>query len=251
MKRLVLALCLLAATAFAQSKRILYVTHSAGFKHGSIPHSVDVLKELAASSGKLEIVNTEDVSQLTAMNLRNFDAVIFYTSGELPISDQQKSDLAEFIRSGKGFGGVHSATDTFYQWPEYANIIGGWFDGHPWTQEVRIKVNEASNPIVSHLMRGFTIRDEIYQIRNFAQGKANVLLSLDTSSVDLNAPGVHSSEFPLVWTLPYGQGRVFYSAFGHFDDVWDNVGIRRMLLNGMLWITGQSIEPDRSRRRSR
>ena len=116
-------------------KRILYVTLSAGFKHDSIPASIKALQEIAAQSGQLEVVQTEDVSLLSAAGLRNFDAVMFFTTGELPISDAQKRDLLDFVRGGKGFGGVHSATDTFYQWPEYGELIGGYFNGHPWTQD--------------------------------------------------------------------------------------------------------------------
>lgn len=248
MFRLIVIFALLAATVSAQPvrpKRILYITHSAAFRHQSIPHSVEALKAIAAISGKLEITATEDVSLLNAAALRNYDAVMFYTTGELPISDQQKQDLLTFIRGGKGFGGVHSATDTFYKWPEYAELIGGWFNGHPWTQPVKITVADPANPLVAHLAPSFELRDEIYQFKNFAEGRVRVLLKLDTSSVDMKARGINpgATEFPLVWVRPYGKGRVFYSALGHFDEVWDMPGIRGMLLEGMLWITGQREAP--------
>jgi len=243
---------LFAATVSAQPvtpKRILYITHSAGFRHQSIPHSVVALQVIAAASRKLQITTSEDVSLLNAATLRNYDAVMFYTTGELPISDQQKQDLLAFVRSGKGFGGVHSATDTFYKWPEYANLIGGWFNGHPWTQPVKITVADPTNPLVAHLAPSFHLRDEIYQFKNFAAGRVRVLLKLDTSSVDMRAPGINpgATEFPLMWVHPYGQGRVFYSALGHFDDVWDTPGIRTMLLESMLWITGQREAPSAPR----
>ena len=129
--RLVTIACLLAATLAGQPKRILYVTLSAGFKHDSIPASIEALKQIAAQSGKLEVVQTEDVSLLNAAALRDFDAVMFFTTGELPISAAQKRDLLDFVRNGKGFGGVHSATYTFYQWPEYGELVGGYFKSHP------------------------------------------------------------------------------------------------------------------------
>ena len=252
MSRLALSLVLLAATVWAQSgapKRILYVTHSAGYKHESIPHSIDALKAIAKTTGKLEITATEDVSLLNAAELRNYDAVMFYTTGELPISDQQKQDLLDFVNSGKGFAGVHSATDTFYKWPEYADLIGGWFNGHPWTQSVKIKVADPESPLVRHLAPSFEVRDEIYQFKNFAEGRVRVLLKLDTRSVNMNAKGINpgATEFPLVWVRSYGSGRVFYSALGHFDDVWDMPGVRGMLLEGMLWITGQIEAPSTPR----
>src|SRR5436309_10966079 len=110
-----LALAVFSCAALsAQPKRILYITHSAGYRHDSIPTSVAALQSIATASGKLEITASEDVSLLNAATLRTYDAVFFFTSGELPIGDSQKQDLLDFIRSGKGFGGAHSATDTFY-----------------------------------------------------------------------------------------------------------------------------------------
>ena len=132
------ALCLMlsASAALGAPRRILYVTATYGFRHtDSIDASVEVMQQLARESGTLEIVHTEDVSLLTAAYLRSFDAVYFFTSGELPLSDQQKTDLLEFVRQGKGFGGSHSATDCLYTWPEYGDMIGGYFDGHPWARE--------------------------------------------------------------------------------------------------------------------
>ena len=134
----------------AATRRILYVTATYGFRHSdSIDASIAVFRELAQESGVLEIVNTEDVSLLTAENLRNYDAVYFFTSGELPLSDQQKADLLDFVRSGKGFGGSHSATDCLYTWPEYGEMIGGYFDGHPWAQEAAVDVEDAQSPFVA------------------------------------------------------------------------------------------------------
>lgn len=239
----VLLLALLAAVfAIAQPKRILYVTHSAGFRHGSIPVSIEVLRALAARSGALEVAATEDLAQISAERLRAFDAVLFFTSGELALSAAQKSDLLAFVRSGKGFGGVHSATDTLYSWPEYGELIGGWFDGHPWVREVRIDVEDPDHTAVRHLQPSFAIVEEIYQHRNFSRNRVRVLMTLDTESVDVRAPGVNRTDedFALAWVQPYGSGRVFYTALGHFDETWRDERFRTMMLNAMLWLTGQS-----------
>src|SRR5436190_21715302 len=94
--RWMLCLATLSTFAFAQPKRILYLTHSAGYRHDCLPVSAEVMRDLAARSGKLEVVASEDVGLLNAESLRNFDAVFFFTSGELPVSDQQKRDLLDF-----------------------------------------------------------------------------------------------------------------------------------------------------------
>ena len=241
MTRILSILCLLASTVAAQPKRILYITLSAAYKHSAIPASITALQEIARQSGKLEVIPTEDVSLLSAAALKNFEAVLFYTTGELPLSDTQKGDLLDFVRGGKGFGGVHSATDTFYKWPEYGELIGAYFQNHPWTQEATIRVKDPNSPLVAHLAPSFRIKDEIYQFRNFAADRVHVLLELDTSSVNMSAPGINpgATAFPLAWTRSYGAGRVFYNALGHFDGSWTDPGMRKMMLEAMLWLTRQ------------
>lgn len=228
--------------ALGAPRRILYLTATHGFRHeGTIEASVEVMRELARESGTLEIVHTEDVGLLTADALRDFDAVYFFTSGELPLSDQQKADLLNFVRQGKGFGGSHSATDTLYTWPEYGEMIGGIFDGHPWTQEAAVDVEDPQNPLVAHMAPSFRFTEEFYQFRSFSRDNVRVLLTLDTRSVDMGAPGINRSDgdFALAWMRNYGQGRVFYSAFGHFPESFQREPVRTMLSKALLWIAGE------------
>jgi len=230
------------SAALGAPRRLLYVTATYGFRHtDSIAASVEVMQQLAQESGMLEIVHTEDVSLLTADFLRTFDAVYFFTSGELPLSDQQKTDLLEFVRQGKGFGGSHSATDCLYTWPEYGDMIGGYFDGHPWAREAIVNVEYPQNPMVTHLAPSFRFTEEFYQFRAFSRDQVRVLLTLDTSSVDMTAAGINRTDgdFALVWIRNYGKGRVFYSAFGHFPESFQLPPIRTMLLKALLWLTGE------------
>ena len=235
-------LLLLSLASWAAPKRVLYITYTAGYRHGSIPASQQAMLDIAArSNGSLEVVPSEDLSLLSADNLKSFDAIFFFTSGELPISDQQKSDLLDFVRGGKGFGGAHSATDTFYTWPEYGDLIGAYFDGHPWVQQVSIDVEDPDHAAMRGLAPSFSILDEIYQFRTFSRDRVRVLMTLDTGTVDLNAPGVNRTDgdFALAWCRNYGAGRVFYTALGHFDEVWLDPRFEAMLSNALLWMTGQ------------
>lgn len=227
---------LLAAMAEAQPKRVLYLTHSAGFRHDSIPVSVQALR----AGARVEIVATEDVGMLNAATLRGFDAVLFFTSGELPVTEQQKRDLLDFVRAGKGFGGVHSATDTFYTWPEYGELIGARFNGHPWVQPVRFDIEDPEHPAMKGLGTGFTKLEEVYQFREFSRERVRVLMTLDAASVDLGAAGVNpgTEDFPLTWCRRYGAGRVFYSALGHFDSTWRDARFLGMMQEALLWLTG-------------
>jgi type 1 glutamine amidotransferase len=237
------ALALLGACAsFAAPPRILYVTATYGFRHAdSIDASVALFQQLAQQSGAFEVDHTEDVSLLNAANLRNYDAVYFFTSGELPLSDQQKADLLDFVRQGKGFGGSHSATDSNYTWPEYGDLIGGYFDGHPWAQEAAVDVEDPQSPLVKHAAPSFRFTEEFYQFRSFSRDRVRVLLTLDTHTVDLSAPGVNRTDgdFALAWIRNFGKGRVFYSAFGHFPESFTREPVRTMLLQAILWLTGQ------------
>src|SRR5262245_19358774 len=119
------------AVPLESQRKVLYLTHSAGFQHGVLPLSESVLREVGATSRAFEVAVERDSVALNRENLRDYDAVVFYTSGELPLSDVQKDALLDFIRSGKGFTGIHSATDTLYSWPEFGELVGGYFDGHP------------------------------------------------------------------------------------------------------------------------
>jgi len=222
-------------TAHAQQRRLLYLTHSAGYRHEAIPLSRTVLSRIGQSL--FDVTATEDVSQLATENLARYAAVMFFTTGELPMSAAQKAALLDFVRSGRGFVGVHSATDTFYEWADYGALIGGYFDGHPWHQSVRINVSEPSDALVSFLGPSFEIKDEIYQIRDFDEQGSRVLLRLDAKSVDLSRDDVHQRSYgwPLAWTRSYGQGRVFYTALGHEEAVWRDERYQRLLLNAIRW----------------
>ncbi|MBR0827143.1 ThuA domain-containing protein [Bradyrhizobium manausense] len=229
----------LGARAERPPERILYFTYSAGYRHDVIPLSKTILTQLGRNSGIFEVTATEDTSEFSTENLEGYAAVMFYTSGELPMSGVEKRALLNFVRSGRGFLGVHSATDTFYTWPDYLDLVGGYFDGHPWHQAVTIEVVDAGDPLVAFLGQSLQVEDEIYQISDFDYRGSHVLLRLDPSSVDLSKAGVHQRFYgwPLAWTRVFGQGRVFYTALGHEASVWHDVRYQQILTNAILWST--------------
>jgi uncharacterized protein len=224
-------------------ERILYFTCSAGYRHDVIPLSKAILTQLGANSGLFEVTATEDTSEFSTENLKRYAAVMFYTTGELPMSGAQKASLLNFARSGGGFVGVHSATDTFYTWPDYLDLIGGYVNDHPWHRTVTIEVVDPADPLVAFLGKSLQIEDEIYQISDFDYRGSHVLLRLDQSSVDLSKSGVHQRFYgwPLAWIRFYGQGRVFYTALGHEASVWQDPRYQRMLTNAILWSMRSSL----------
>jgi uncharacterized protein len=179
---------------------LLFFTSSAGFKHASIPTAVQVITSLGEKTGAFETTASQDVSVFTPANLSHYSVVMLYTTGELPMSGAEKAPFIQFVRSGHGFVGVHSATDTFYMWQPYLELSGGYFNDHPWHQKVTVDVADPS-PIVGFLGKSFQVNDEIYQISDFQYKTSDVLLRLDPSSVDLHKPNVHRRFYgwPLAW----------------------------------------------------
>jgi type 1 glutamine amidotransferase len=120
--------------------KLLAIGLSAGFQHDSVSHGLATIWKIGQQSGLWDTFIRTDTQLLTkkklgsnAKNIDYFDAVMFYTTGELPMDDEQKAALMSFVKDdGKGFLGTHSATDTFYKWPEYGEMVGGYFNDHPW-----------------------------------------------------------------------------------------------------------------------
>ena len=131
--------------AAANKKRLLAIGEEKGYRHEAVSHALATIERLGRESGLWDTTIRTDAEALTkkkleynAKNLNDFDAVLFYTGGTLEMDSQQKADFLSFVRDdGKGFIGVHSATITFTDWPEYGDMIGGYFDEHPWERLMR------------------------------------------------------------------------------------------------------------------
>ena len=220
--------------------RVLYLTHPAAFVHAVLPVAEEVMRELGEQPDAFQVRVFKSAEEITAERLSDYDVVVFNTTGELPMDPVQKGALLAFIRNGGGFVGVHSASDTFYEWLDYGEMLGGYFDGHPWHQELTLTVEDRDHPATGHLGPTVRLYDEIYQIRAWSRDDVHVLLSVDTTSVDLDAEGVKRADgdFAVAWTREYGAGRVFYTALGHEPAVWRDMWFRRHLLGGIRWAAG-------------
>ncbi|MBV8810625.1 MAG: ThuA domain-containing protein [Acidobacteriaceae bacterium] len=229
--------------------RVLVVSETKGFEHDSIPDAMAHIWHMGHETRlwettlrtDTELITKKEIPDRNVKNLSYFDALIFAsTTGELDLTDDQKSDMLSFIKDdGKGFVGIHAAADTNYKWPEYGEMLGGWFDQHPWmTFEAPIINEEPDFPAVRHFPHAFTKRDEIYQIKNWSRDKLNVLLSLDPSKLDYNNPRVHRTDhdFAVAWSKMYGNGRVFYSTLGHTKEAWDDPDIQKMYFEAIRWV---------------
>jgi uncharacterized protein len=229
-------------------KHVLVIGETKGWEHDSISAAMAAIYDMGKESGlwdtmlrtDTELLTKKDFGGRNAKNLNYFDVIVFTsTTGELDMDDQQKKDMMSFIHDdGKGFVGVHAALDTNYKWPEYGEMIGGWFDQHPWMTFNAPIINEAPDfPAVRHFPHAFTKYDEIYQPKEWSRDKVNVLLSLDASKLDYNNPRVHRQDhdFAVAWSKSYGKGRVFYSTLGHTEESWDDPDIKKMYFEAIKW----------------
>jgi uncharacterized protein len=235
-------------------KYLLVIGEEKGYRHEAVSHAMATIERLGRESGLWDTTIRTDTEVLTkkklefnAKNLNDFDAVLFYTGGELEMNAEQKAALLSFVHDdGKGFIGVHSATITFTDWPEYGEMIGAYFDEHPWgTFDAPILVEDPKFPGMEQWPKSFVLRDEIYQARNYSRDKVRVLMRLDSSKLDLNNPKVHRKDldFAVTWAKMYGKGRVYYSTLGHVDQNWDDPRVQKMYSEAIQWAMGM-VEAD-------
>ena len=235
-------------------KHVLVIGQTKGFEHDSVSIAMASIFNMGKESGlwdtmlrtDTELLTKGDLAKKNGKNLNYFDVVVFAsTTGELDLDDQQKKDLLSFVHEdGKGFVGVHAAMDTNYKWPEYGEMIGGWFDQHPWmTFNAPIVTEDPDFPATRHFPKAFTKYDEIYQPMSWSRDKVNVLLSLDASKLDYsNNPRIHRTDhdFAVAWSKMYGKGRVFYSTLGHTEEAWEDPDIRKMYFEAIKWTLGMT-----------
>lgn len=238
-----------AQTADKPKHNLLFVGQAKGYQHESISTAMATFYNLGRSSGLWNTYLRTDCTVITkkplkyeAKNLDAFDAIIFFTDGDLDMDASQKADLLSFVRDdGKGFVGIHSAAITFTTWPEYGEMLGGYFDGHPWGQfDAPLIVEDREFPGMKNFPSMFTLRDEIYQIKNFSRQNVRVLMSLDANKIDLTRKGVTRSDkdFAVIWAKTYGKGRVLYNGLGHVPAVWERPDFQKMWIEMIQWSMG-------------
>lgn len=260
--------CGLISTASAAEKaRVLMLTQSQGFKHGSVnrdrkdqprlelaPAEVS-MTQLGQQTDLFSIFCTQDAAaDFTKANLDKTDIVMFYTTGDLPIA---KADLDYFLnewlkKKGHGFIGFHSALDTYKEYQPYWDMIGGTFVGHPWNagELVTIAVQDTSHPAMKPFGKEFQIKDEIYWYSHWQPEKVHVLMSLDLEKCqtkgakrkvkegDKEVEVIEARHVPVSWVKNYGDGKVFVTNLGHNEATWADSRFLEHVTGGLKWILG-------------
>jgi uncharacterized protein len=219
--------------------RVLVVTHTEGFRHTSIPIAETTISALGQRSGLFSANfcrTADDVARMLAPSaLAGVDAIVFAnTTGQLPVPDLDA--LLRWIGEGHGFAGMHSASDTYHDSPAYIDMLGNEFLTHGDQTTVDAVVENASHPASSPLGERFRVFDEIYKFTRSNRGSVTMLLSLDRHPADGLPEAGQPGDLPLAWAKDHGQGRVFYTALGHREDVWQNALYQEHILGGIRWV---------------
>lgn len=218
---------------------VLVYTRTEGFRHGSIPAGIRAIRELGEAHN-FRVVHTEDPRAFSDDRLKTFDVVVFLnTTGDI-LDDEQQAAFERFIAAGNGFVGVHSASDTEYDWPWYGKLVGAYFAGHPPTQPAVVDVHDHEHCSTRHLPQRWGRNDEWYNFRVAPQG-VRVLATLDTSSYSGSSMPEHH---PIAWCHEFGGGRAFYTAGGHTDESFSEPEFRKHLVGAIFWAAGMDCPPE-------
>lgn len=267
-------------------KRLLLVTHSGGFIHDSVGVAEDVLKSVGPKHGYTvtcyrltnpadegasltdrkkrppeqarehygnvfrqrtgKIVDAESTGTIDKETLKNFDVVLFFTTGN-PMTPEQTRDLVDWVKAGGAFAGTHCATDTLYGDAAYGNLIGGYFSGHPAIQTIKVKVDDPKHPAAAAFEDGQDYKDEMYVFglsgqfkeQPYGRKKVNVILSIAPGSFDLQKTAPRpDGDYAISWSREEGKGKVFYTSFGHRQEVWKDERFQKHLFGGLTWALG-------------
>lgn len=246
----------------AQPRKLLVFTLCKGYYHTSIPCGAKAVELMGEKTGAFKASTSDDIAMFEPETLKQFDAICLVSAlGEfflppdidkLPRAEQEaarqndarlKQNLVGYLRSGKGLIGIHGASYAFFQWPEFGEMLGGFFDSHPWnsTERIAVKIDDPAHPVVAAFGGcGFEIIDEGYQFRNpYSRSRVRVLFSLDMTRTDMNKKNLRpDGDFGLCWVKRYGEGRVFYSALGHNAEEFWNPQLLRHFLDGIQFALG-------------
>ena len=214
--------------------RLLVFTRTTGFRHDSIPDAIAAVRRVAEESG-LAVDATEDPDVFRDENLASYRAVVFLlTTGDV-LDDEGKEALERWLSAGRGWAGVHSASDTEYGWPFYGELVGSYFAGHPAVQPGTVRVEDPAHPATAGLPAVWNRTDEWYDFRENPRPRVHVLATLDESTYSGGSMG---ADHPIAWCREVAGGRAFYTAGGHTRESYAEPLFVAHLAGGIRWAAG-------------
>ena len=253
------------ADKMQQPRKLLVYSVTRGYRHKSIPTGQAALRILGEKTGAYEAVISDEMENFEPGTIDQFDAVCFLNTTKdvfkpaqqdwntmspeqrkvaLEREERLKKSLMDFLKSGKGFIGIHAATDTYYSWQDYGEMIGGYFDGHPWNAgtpvSIMVEEGQQQHACCAHLEgENLNFKEEIYQFKApYDPKKLHMLLRLDPEQTDISKGKRADKNYGVSWIKHYGKGRVFYCSLGHNDHIYANPKVLQHYLKGIQWALG-------------
>ena len=251
----------------AKPRKLLVFAKTNGFRHASIVTGKLALTELGKKTGAFTPTITEELDEFEVDKLKQYDAVLFLSTTMNVFSPKKevfekmseeekktaaeretrlKENLMKFIKAGRGYIGIHAATDCCYEWEEYGRMVNGFFDGHPWTADtpvsIKVEPGQEKHPLVA-MFEGQNVdfKEEIYQLKDPYNSKSvHMLLRLDTEKTDMTKGGIKrkDGDFGVAWARHWEKGRVFYCSLGHNHEIYWHPKVIRHYLAGIQWALG-------------
>jgi type 1 glutamine amidotransferase len=210
---------------------VLAFTRTAGYRHASIEPAVESLRAMAQQRG-WRFVETGDAARFTDADLAGFDVVVFLLTTGNVLDDAQKGALERWVRAGGGWVGVHSASDTEYDWPWYGRLVGAYFAAHPAVQRATVRVERPDHPATSTLLAAWEREDEWYDFRTNPRPCVDVLLTVDEATYEGGGMG---ADHPIAWSHAFDGGRSIYTALGHTEASWSEPAFLDHVAGAITW----------------
>ena len=237
MKNIVLTVCflLMLIVSVVAKPKVLVFSKTAGWHHTSIPSGIRAIVKLGQENN-FDVDTTTDSKLFTYDHLKQYAAVIFLSTTGDVLNDTQQAAFEKYIRSGKGFVGVHAATDTEYDWPWYGNLVGAYFKNHPAQQMATFNIVDRNFIATRMLPAEWKRFDELYNFKWFAKD-LHVLITIDEKSY---TGGNNGAYHPMSWYHAYDGGRAFYTELGHTDESYADPMYLGHLLGGLEYAMGKA-----------
>jgi len=219
----------------AKTPKILVFAKTAGFHHNSIAAGIPAIIKLGQENNFL-VDTTTDSTKFTDDNLKQYAAVVFLSTTGNVLSDDEQAAFERFIKAGKGYVGVHAATDTEYDWPWYNKLVGAYFLRHPAQQNAVLNVVDTTFIATKHLPHVWKRFDEWYNFKDTHWDDVHVLITIDETSY---TGGANGSFHPMSWYHSYDGGRAFYTELGHTDESYADPLYLGHLLGGIKYAIGK------------
>jgi len=234
LKNTLLALIVITVCSFTpkqNQKRILVFSKTKGFRHGSIGAGKTMFLTLGKQQN-VAVDTTEDAGFFTPEKLKQYNAVVFLnTTGDVLDSVQQIA-FQNYIHNGGGYVGIHSATDTEYDWPWYNKLVGAYFDSHPAPQHAHYDVIDKNFPATKNLPDTMNRFEEIYNFKSLQKDILTFLIKVDETSY---TGGNMNNFHPNTWYHKFDGGRAFYTEFGHHDETYSDPVFQQIVWKGLEW----------------